>query len=343
MDSGPKRIGSLFGADRLFVVPPYQRSYAWRNQQLKDFLDDLSVHDAAKDYFLGTCLFQETILPDGFERVDVVDGQQRLTTVVVLMKCLADEFARRSPGRDVSLLGRRYLRDGDRVKLQVQQSEREFFNTFVIGDVRPTQFEFPSQRRLHFAKEFFREALSARGDTELEALRAKVEGATVLTYSVKDTGEATLIFETVNDRGKGLSDLEKVKSFLMYRTYQVAEHPADQLNDIQSRFGDIFRAIDDLDQLRARVDENALLRYQYIANFDWVPKKSEKPYDHAIREIKLHFDGILSDRDKALEQISWYSADLRDCVAAVLSLHRDGSESVRNLFVLDRMANSGRC
>ena len=83
-----------------------------------------------------------------------------------------------------------------------------------------------------------------------------------MTYSVEDTAEATLIFETTNDRGKSLTNLEKTKSFLMYKTYLASDRPETTLNDLQTRFGEIYR---DYEEIKKWVDEDSILQYHFIA------------------------------------------------------------------------------
>jgi uncharacterized protein with ParB-like and HNH nuclease domain len=83
-------IEKLF-TDRVFRVPDYQRGYAWEEQQLREFIEDVELLPAGKDHYTGTvvlydrkgeeasCLDEEG---KHYAVSDVVDGQQRLTTIV---------------------------------------------------------------------------------------------------------------------------------------------------------------------------------------------------------------------------------------------------------------------
>ena len=92
MENGQKMLSELFGGRRIFNIPKYQRAYAWEEKkQLKDFLEDLNNQRIGRDYFLGTILFQEKSGKEGgFELIDIVDGQQRITTIIIFMKVLID-------------------------------------------------------------------------------------------------------------------------------------------------------------------------------------------------------------------------------------------------------------
>ena len=81
---------------RLFRVPDYQRGYSWENQQVREFLEDLELLPHGRYHYTGTIVLHE-IDPDdermdtdgnAYAPVDVVDGQQRLTTIVLLLDAI---------------------------------------------------------------------------------------------------------------------------------------------------------------------------------------------------------------------------------------------------------------
>ena len=92
MENGQKIIRGLFDGSKIFNIPEYQRAYAWEEKQLGDFVDDIENQRLDKDYFFGTILFQEKGISDDFEVIDIVDGQQRITTLIIFMKILIDQL-----------------------------------------------------------------------------------------------------------------------------------------------------------------------------------------------------------------------------------------------------------
>src|ERR671915_454081 len=81
-------------AERLLVVPDYQRGYAWENRQLREFVEDLELL-SDKDHYTGTVILhpQDGGRPrdaggKSYATVNVVDGQQRMTTIVVLLNAI---------------------------------------------------------------------------------------------------------------------------------------------------------------------------------------------------------------------------------------------------------------
>lgn len=85
MENGQKTVMQLFNGDKHFIIPNYQRAYAWEEKQLLDFLEDIKNQKKDKDYFLGTILFQDNGTKEGFEQIYIVDGQQRITTMIIFV------------------------------------------------------------------------------------------------------------------------------------------------------------------------------------------------------------------------------------------------------------------
>jgi uncharacterized protein with ParB-like and HNH nuclease domain len=87
-------VEELF-AGRVFRVPNYQRGYAWEQQQWEEFLDDLEYLSPGKDHYTGTVVLHEqkkTVTDEEGKThflFDIVDGQQRLTTIVILLSCIS--------------------------------------------------------------------------------------------------------------------------------------------------------------------------------------------------------------------------------------------------------------
>lgn len=80
---------SLFSPEVSYVVPMYQRDFAWTTQEVKTLLDDIwsieeSVEESAQEYFLGSLMVSERKSEDGITYFEVVDGQQRLTALCLL-------------------------------------------------------------------------------------------------------------------------------------------------------------------------------------------------------------------------------------------------------------------
>ena len=81
------KIKALFYRDVRYVIPSYQRAYSWEEQQREQFIEDL--RDVSDKYYLGHFLFEKT---ENGSVLCLIDGQQRLTTIVIFFSCLRHAF-----------------------------------------------------------------------------------------------------------------------------------------------------------------------------------------------------------------------------------------------------------
>lgn len=341
MDNGEKKISSLFDGRTIFNIPEYQRAYAWSDVQLREFLDDLNNQKINRSYFLGTVLFEEKGLEGNYEIIDIVDGQQRLTTIIIFMTYLITRLRELSSSDDeeenLDLLYETYVKHRKQYKLRALEEDNDFFHSYILEDKDGHSFiRTPSQRRLYQAKIFFSDHLQYLSKEELNSLKSKMdEFSRVLVYSVKDTAEATLIFETTNDRGKGLTNLEKIKSFLMYRSYIASdESPERLLKTIRTRFSDIYK---EYEQFNGKIEEDSILQYHFICHEHWTSKE----YQQHVQETKNHVNTLISvgNNTQALKYIDEYTQQLKETFYAVQEIVRSKSVPVRELFILNRLGN----
>ncbi|MEA2042899.1 MAG: DUF262 domain-containing protein, partial [Bacteroidota bacterium] len=137
MENGQKTLMELFNGDKVFIIPKYQRAYAWGIKQLDEFLDDIHNQTKSSHYFFGTILFEEKDAIDGYEQIEIVDGQQRITTLVIFMKSLLHMVKSDIEERKYKILNKRFIKDEYFHKLQALDIDNEFFKTYIIGDNEP--------------------------------------------------------------------------------------------------------------------------------------------------------------------------------------------------------------
>ena len=333
MQNGQKTIRELFNGSRIFNIPKYQRAYAWEEQQLKDFVEDIENQKPDRSYFFGTILFYEQPLDEGFEMIDIVDGQQRITTLIIFMKLLLAE--QKKAGKDVTMLEDTYIQIYNRYKLHVLETDNDFFTSYILQHNRPddSQVHTPSQRRLLEAKDFLSQAIKACPDKVQEFIDT-IGRMKVLTYSVEDKAEATLIFETTNDRGKSLTSLEKTKSFLMHKTYIVSDNPETELDTLQNRFSEIYRSYEEIE---SRVDEDSILQYHFIAFEEW---RSKNDYQRPVQMIKQKVNGLINENSmaEAAAFIDRCSLRLKESFEIAKTLFTSHEPYILDIFALSRPA-----
>jgi hypothetical protein len=287
-------IEKLF-ADRVFCVPDYQRGYAWEEQQLAEFIEDVELLPSGRDHYTGTVVLHDRkgqeagcLDEEGkhYAVSDLVDGQQRLTTIVLLLDAVRREMAGiESLAKLADGIRKSYVEVRDQAnqplhKLKLNRDCRDYFARNVLGDQPgPEGPSIQSHRRLTAARDFFadyladqRKNLGAGYEGWLKGLRTKVvQHLKVTLYTVEDQAEVGVIFEVLNNRGKPLSELEKVKNYLLFLASKLnlAQH---QLADVVNRaWTHVFERLMQADLTSAEA-EDQLLRSHWLMAYDYIPK-----------------------------------------------------------------------
>ena len=325
--------------NRIFKIPDYQRGYAWEKLQIGEFLDDLkllgSIHH--RHHYTGTIVLHQP--PDAAKRTseegtshgiaDVVDGQQRLTTIVLLLNELAGVLSTRG-GRDELARGIRknYVvakgLDGQPLhKLSLNAETDHFFKNSVLKDTGVAGPPTAASQRLLDAKKQIADHLGALGEEEeLIDLHNKVTtGLHFNVYEVDHPSEVGIVFELVNDRGKPLTNLEKVKNYLLYTaaTLDIEPQSRDDLTKaVNDAWADILRRLTAA-RLAAPWEEDQLLRAHWIMQYD--PRKWD-----GSKSIKGRFDLRDKQHYKLLGELHDYIKGLRQACICYCDALRPGRD-----------------
>lgn len=258
------------GGERRLTIPEYQRSYSWEEAQRSDLLADIE-RATQSDYvhFTGTIV----ATPRG-GTYELIDGQQRLTTLIILLNELLkhDDARAAASSSDVDIARAIFGRDGSDAerRFRLNHMTDDFFSTDILRDpMQPGELRTKAHENLHHAK-----AMLGRWARDCPrrpaALETIVKRLGFLFYVPRESQEAGLMFEVINNRGKPLSQLEKVKNYLVYVASRQAAGPLDDA--IRKRWGlmleNLHRA-----GLDSNADEDAFLRSAWIVFGDH--RKSE--------------------------------------------------------------------
>ena len=283
--------------NRFFTIPNYQRSYAWDDKQVQELLKDLDhlIDDGvAHRHYTGTLVLTRAAAADEGD-YQVVDGQQRLTTLVTALSLLADKL----PAADREGFSTLYLRRGpagaDRAVLRLNADTRQFFERVVLGNGlaadEPATLE--AHQRLLKARALIQTWIDGRiaGGTSAAHLRATFETELgFLVYAPAEDAETGIMFEVINNRGKPLSELEKVKNYLIYCCVKLS---ATTLRaDIDQDWSQILRHLN-VAKKTSPEDEGAFIRYCMVVFFKLNKTDSQNSYDE-LKEL-LALDASMKD------------------------------------------------
>lgn len=249
---------------RFFEIPKYQRGYAWELQNIRDLFDDIVESiDSNSNHYIGTIVLSKAA--DDDEKFYVVDGQQRTTTITLIISSLIKNLS----NKDAAYYERFYLKEEDRYRITPLNRDQQFLIDLLEGKIGEPQNK--SQRFLRSAIEEITYKVE-QIDDKLRFLKS-VEKLEVMEFVENSEGDAIRIFQTVNDRGKPLSNMEKAKSLLIYFSNRYLEKKLD--NVINDCFSDIFELYDDIKHIGEDLginliknrdfNEDNLMRYHFVS------------------------------------------------------------------------------
>ena len=335
-------IKALFGRRNIrFVIPAYQRAYTWEKKQFSQFREDLQ-DCAGSDYYLGHFLFEQ----EG-ETFYVIDGQQRLTTVIIFFRAFLNVINSRKTEwlktdkaeliQDLLLdVSDYYLKDirHNRQKFATVEYDNNFFIDHIIehqNNVSDDDLTSKSKAAIHRALCFFEEWLQESTIDEILSYVSSLENTSITTFVVKDKLQACQIFAYQNDRGKRLSNLEILKAYFMlqiYRTpFDALEHKSG-IAYIERAFEEIYRYI-----VLVSVDEDSVLGYYWRAI-------GPKGYysENVVHEIKAWINAC--PKEEQFERIKHFVSGLSKSFKIVNQIEQDNSFYTANLKNLKNMAMS---
>jgi Protein of unknown function DUF262/Protein of unknown function (DUF1524) len=234
IEAHERTIGQVFTDLYAFEIPPYQRPYAWEKDQASALLTDLlEAMDNTQNggvYFLGSIVLIKT--PND-PQSKVIDGQQRLTTLTVLLSVLRDMTS----DNEVKFSRRSYVFQKanpdsgtqDRYRLLLRQRDRAFFqkyiqNTDATGSLPNPQSLVGSQQRLAENVTYFRSELANMDEARRNALVAfLIQRCYVVVVAVPTADAARRIFTVLNARGMDLTPTDMLKANLLERAGGIRE------------------------------------------------------------------------------------------------------------------------
>ena len=292
---------------RLFRVPDYQRGYSWEERQVREFLEDLELLGARRYHYTGTVVLHESdsepqrMDEDGnaYVPVEIVDGQQRLTTIVLLLDGirrslagLSEKAQGLSHGIKKNFIATQADNEQPLFKLSLNDDTDHFFKASILADQPGVEGpQITSEKRLALAKTQIAEYLEENGELAentpeewLRSLYAKVATQLRFTlYEVENEAEVGVIFEVMNDRGKPLTDLEKVKNYLLYTSTSLDVHNEFD-KSVNGAWGEILRQLMAAG-LVSSADEDRLLRAHWLTHYNPQPRQWERS-----KSVKGEFD-----------------------------------------------------
>lgn len=309
MDASTNIVG-LF-TNNVLGVPDYQRAYSWdAEREVATFWADLQDYvksGSEQPYYLGHFLFEETTKM----QYQVIDGQQRLTTITILACAL---FARleqlRALTPEEKLLYGNVVRVGETYHFSTVGYDNQLLRDYVVNRVKKDRIglDTVSQKRIVDAYDYFTKQLEGLGADEVAQLLKIMFRASCTTHTVKDETEAIQMFIFQNNRGKRLSNLELIKAEFLYTLHlQGGIEKEALIKEVHGRFERIYTFIA---RIEHRVDEDSILAYTNCVYYENLEANKEGAKELVLSDLK---------KDGVVKFVMEFTRCLSDCFEKVVT------------------------
>lgn len=217
LDGKTIAIGALLSQEFFFRIPEYQRPFSWEGDNFEDLIDDMISASKDQEYFLGTIVLQKM---DDRGNYEVVDGQQRLTSLMILLACMRDKV--KDPefkaGIQDKILQKKNVVDGIPEKVRLEVKDRQIFSDIVVkmggSQEKRREKDLPEPEwRYVQAVNIFCKRLDSLNEEMMHKLITFLNQKCVVIYLATSTfDDAFRLFTIVNDRGKQLRRIDVLKS-----------------------------------------------------------------------------------------------------------------------------------
>ncbi len=230
-------------AAQRFFIPKYQREYVWKPRDWEALFNDLE--DSPKGHFLGSIICvnnQKDSMAGG--RLELIDGQQRFTTISLLFCALYDRLkAHPDPDDDfnvemVNLKNRLFIKSTNQWRFEPsEQAQNKADFQKVLSDLFPKLVSAPKglsyfgNRRIAKAYSYFRERLQPLSIEQTLALLDKLKAAILVKIEVRSHSDAFMLFESINNRGIPLSAIDIIKNNLLAELDKRPDYGIDRAFD----------------------------------------------------------------------------------------------------------------
>ena len=280
-------------SDRLFNIPDYQRAYTWGTPHRKALFDDINrtwESGEARTHFMATVVGLQRgtrkIIVDDYQEIDIVDGQQRVTTLIILLKSISKVLDRLNPveeiiGGDIdkTLVKRD---DASLLLLQTNHDTSHYFANYLrYGTNMPSNSaKTIADRELLKAIEecegFVKEWQEADHLSDLVALvKNRLE---FIFHETSNEALVYTVFEVLNSRGLAVSWVDRLKSMLMAIVFEAdAENRDRHIKEVHQLWSDIYRCVG----LRQGLS-NESLRFAATLRQNNRPNRPLRPQDAVV-------------------------------------------------------------
>lgn len=318
---------------KILRIPDYQRGYSWGEKQRKDFWKDLISIKGEQKHYTGTISLEKIeqkawkekeeynqiqgAIKDGDGLYYVVDGQQRLTTIFILL----NELLNLAIGKNLELddLPSNELKSKWILKKPDGKDPVFFFcyekKNDNYGFMTNNIFEYESNKdkdvtnlyakNLKEAKDFFKEKIKNLSDKDLNKIFTKLKNQLSFSvYIIENEEDVYITFESMNNRGKPLSTLELLKNRLLYLITLINRRDNGEQNEprikINDRWAEIYRNLGK--DIEHPLNDDEFLKDHWLVYYGEPNKGKKEPCKSSLLDYKFYIGKVYGEKPDATEE-----------------------------------------
>jgi uncharacterized protein with ParB-like and HNH nuclease domain len=293
LEASPTKVIQYFNGEKQNLIPLFQRPYSWKKINWQTLWDDMLVQydmDEKSAHFMGTIVsVPARSVPVGVSKFLIIDGQQRLTTVSILLTALRDTVDLKTSDRIQEVyLTNRFREPEDTLKFVPTQADRERYKLIILDKTIPEDDSLMVE-----AYKFFKKQLENTQDNNgdkidpIRVLTTIEHALQVVMINLGDEDDPYLIFESLNFKGEPLTQADLVRNYILMR-FRHSMTAGGEQERIYSKYWS---------PMESRLGENLT---EFLRHFSM--KEGENIYQRGIYSaIKTHLKGMTTSADVETE------------------------------------------
>ncbi|MBO3760816.1 DUF262 domain-containing protein [Ciceribacter sp. L1K22] len=223
MEASPAQVIQYFNGEKQNLIPLFQRPYSWQRANWKTLWDDMLVQydaDERSAHFMGTIVsVPARSVPVGVSKYLIIDGQQRLTTISILLAALRDTLDKNSSDRIQEVyLTNRFRDPEDTLKFVPTQIDRDRYRAMILDRTIANDQSLMSDAYNYFKNQLLTGADLNGDPIDCTKVLTTVERALqVVMINLGDDDDPYLIFESLNFKGEPLTQADLVRNYILMR------------------------------------------------------------------------------------------------------------------------------
>ena len=313
MNASETKFQPIIEGTKQYVVPLFQRAYSWKKENWSVLWDDLlwlCENSEPKSHFIGSIVTMPTVtVPEGISKFLLIDGQQRLTTLFILLsairdKALSDGLEDLSREVQMTMIVNPFKSGLDHHKLLPTQTDRALFESLILSR------DFDNQSRITECYSFFERKLKTSTVDLLNLTSVITNRLSVVSIVLDYDDNPHLVFESLNAKGLPLTQSDLIRNYFfmrihvdeqdsIYRQYwqpmqeMLGENLTEYIRHFLMRNGTFVKQSDVYYTLKDRIGQTIALDFlKEIYKFSNYYYRLLFPENEATTELRYHLERI---------------------------------------------------